>query len=131
MYTEVIQVKKVKKGEFVGYGAGYRAKEDETIAILPSGYDDGLFRKSKGRYVAINNKRYHLVGDVAMGMISVKVDDTVKMYDRVTLIGDEIPIKEVARHNETIVYEIMCNIGKQIPRVYIKDNEVVAIEEGK
>ena len=131
MFTEVIQVKKIKKGEFVGYGAGYRAKEDETIAILPSGYDDGLFRKSKGRYVAINNERYHLVGDVAMGMISVKVDDTVKMYDKVTLIGDEIPIKEVALHNETIVYEIMCNIGKQIPRVYVKDNEVVAIEEGK
>ena len=131
MFTEVMQIKKVRKGEFVGYGAGYRAKEDEIIAILPSGYDDGLFRKSKGRYVAINNKRYHLVGDVAMGMISVKVDDTVKMYDKVTLIGDEIPIKEVARHNETIVYEIMCNIGKQIPRVYVKDGEVVAIEEGR
>lgn len=131
MFTEVIQVKKVKKGEFVGYGAGYRAQEDETIAILPSGYDDGLFRKSKGRYISINNKRYHLVGDIAMGMIAAKVDNTVKMYDKVTLIGDEIPIKEIARHNETIVYEIMCNIGKQIPRVYIKDGEVFAIEEGK
>lgn len=131
MYTEVIQVKKVKKGEFVGYGVGYRAEEDEIIAILPTGYDDGLFRKSKGRYVAINNKKYKLVGDIAMGMIAVKVDDTVKMYDKVTLIGGEIPIKEVAKHNETIVYEIMCNIGKQIPRVYIKNDEVVAIEEGK
>lgn len=131
MYTEVIQVKKVKKGEFVGYGAGYRAKEDQIIAILPSGYDDGIFRKSKGRFVSINNKRYKLIGDIAMGMINVKVDDTVKMYDKVTLIGDEVPIKEVARHNETIVYEIMCNIGKQIPRVYIKDGEIFAIEEGK
>ena len=131
MYTEVMQVKKVKKGEFVGYGAGYRAQEDEIIAILPAGYDDGLFRTSKGRYVAINNKRYQLIGDIAMGMICAKVDDTVKMYDKVTLIGDEVPIKEVARHNHTIVYEIMCNIGKQIPRVYVKDNEVVAIEEGK
>lgn len=56
---------------------------------------------------------------------------TVKMYDKVTLIGGEIPIKDVAKHNETIVYEIMCNIGKQIPRVYIKDGEVFAIEEGK
>jgi len=131
MYTEVMQIKHVKKGEFVGYGAGYRAEEDQIIAILPSGYDDGLFRKSKGRYVAINNKRYQLIGDIAMGMICAKVDNTVKMYDKVTLIGDEIPIKEVARHNETIVYEIMCNIGKQIPRVYLKDGEVIAIEEGK
>lgn len=131
MYTEVIQIKNVKKGEFVGYGAGYRAQEDQIIAILPSGYDDGLFRKSKGRTVAINNKKYNLIGDIAMGMIAAKVDDTVKMYDKVTLIGGEIPIKEVAKHNETIVYEIMCNIGKQIPRVYIKEGEVFAIEEGK
>ena len=53
------------------------------------------------------------------------------MYDRVTLIGGEITLKEVAKHNETSVYEIMCNIGKQIPRVYVKDNEVLAIEEGR
>ena len=131
MYTEVIQTKRIKKGEFVGYGASYRAKEDEIIAILPAGYDDGIFRKRKNSYVSINNKRYPLIGDIAMGMINVKVDETVKMYDKVTLIGDEIPIKEVARHNETIVYEIMCNIGKQIPRVYIKDNKVIAVEEGK
>jgi len=66
-----------------------------------------------------------------MGMCAVKIDKTVKMYDKVTLLGDEIFIKEVAKHNETSVYETMCNIGKQIPRVYIKDNEVFAIEEGK
>lgn len=131
MYTEVIQVKNVKKGEHVGYGVGYRANEDETIAILSAGYDDGIFKKSKGREIAINNKKYNLIGDIAMGMIAAKVDDAVKMYDKVTLIGGEIPIKDVAKHNETIVYEIMCNIGKQIPRVYIKDGEVFAIEEGK
>ena len=131
MYTEIMQVKEIKKGEFVGYGAGYRAQEDEVIGILPVGYDDGIFRKSRGRFVSINNKRYRLIGDVGMGMCTVKIDDTVKMYDKVTLIGDEISIKEVAKHNETSVYETMCNIGKQIPRVYIKDNEVFSIEEGK
>jgi len=131
MYTEIMQVKKLKKGEFVGYGAGYRAEQDEIIATLPVGYDDGIFRRSRGRYVSINNKRYRLIGDVGMGMCTVKIDETIKMYDKVALIGDEISIKEVAKHNETSVYETMCNIGKQIPRVYIKDGEVFAIEEGK
>ncbi len=131
MYTEIIQIKKLEKSEFVGYGAIYRAKENEIIGIMPVGYDDGIFRKSRGRYVAINNKRYQLVGDIGMGMCSVKIDNTVKMYDKVTLIGDNIPIKEVAIHNETSIYEILCNIGKNIPRVYIKNNEVIAIEEGK
>lgn len=131
MYTEIMQVKQVKKDEFVGYGAMYRAKQDELIGIMPVGYDDGIFRKSTGRYVEINNKKYKIIGDVGMGMTAVKIDNNVKMYDRVTLIGDEISIKYVANYNGTSIYETMCNIGKQIPRVYIKDNEVSAIEEEK
>ena len=131
MYSEIIQVKQIKKGEFVGYGAMYRAKEDEIIGIIPVGYDDGIFRRSRGRFVTINNKRYQLIGDVGMGMITVKIDNTVNMYDKVTLIGDKVSIKEVANHNGTSIYETMCNIGKQIPRAYIKNNEVIAIEEGK
>ena len=131
MYTELIQIKKVKKGEFVGYGAMYRADEDITIGIMPVGYDDGIFRKSTGRYVSIKNKRYKIIGDVGMGMIAVKIDDSIEITDRVTLIGDNIPIKEVATHNGTSIYETMCNIGKTIPRVYVKDDEIVAVEEGK
>ena len=131
MYTELIQIKKVKKGEFVGYGAMYRADEDITIGIMPVGYDDGIFRKSTGRYVSIKNKRYKIIGDVGMGMTAVKIDDSIEITDRVTLIGDNIPIKEVATHNGTSIYETMCNIGKTIPRVYVKDDEIVAVEEGK
>lgn len=131
MYSEIIQVKQIKKGEFVGYGAMYRSTEDEIIGIMPVGYDDGIFRKSRGRYVTINNKKYQIIGDVGMGMTAVKIDNTVNMYDKVTLIGDKVTIKEVANHNGTSIYETMCNIGKQIPRTYIKDNEMFAIEEGK
>ena len=131
MYTELIQIKKVKKGEFVGYGAMYRADEDITIGIMPVGYDDGIFRKSTGRYVSIKNKRYKIIGDVGMGITAVKIDDSIEITDRVTLIGDNIPIKEVATHNGTSIYETMCNIGKTIPRVYVKDDEIVAVEEGK
>lgn len=131
MYTEIIQIKKIKKGEFVGYGAIYRAKQDEIIGIMPVGYDDGIFRKSRGRFVSINNKRYQLVGDIGMGMCAAKIDNTVNMYDKVTLIGDNIPIKEVAVHNETSIYETLCNIGKNVPRAYVKNGEVIEIEEGK
>ena len=131
MYSEIIQVKRIKKGEFVGYGSMYRAKEDEIIGIIATGYDDGIFRRSKGRFVTINNKRYQLIGDVGMGMTAVKIDNTIKMYDKVTIIGDKVSIKEIANHNGTSIYESMCNIGKQIPRVYVKDDEVFAIEEGK
>lgn len=129
MYTEIMQVKKIKKGEFVGYGAMYRAKQDEIIGIMPVGYDDGIFRKSTGRYVEINNKKYQIIGDVGMGMTAVKIDNTVNMYDKVTLIGDKIPLKSVANHNGTSIYETICNIGKQIPRAYVKDNKIIVIKE--
>jgi len=131
MYSEIIQIKKINPGEFVGYGAMYRAKGNELIGIISVGYDDGIFRKSKGRFVTINNKRYQLIGDIGMGMTAVKIDNTINMYDKVTLIGDKVSIKEVANYNGTSIYEIMCNIGKQIPRVYIKNDEILGIEEGK
>ena len=131
MYTQFLQIKKVKKGEFVGYGAMYRAKKDIIIGIMAVGYDDGIFRKSSGRYVTINNKRYQIIGDVGMGMTAVKIDETVSINDKITLIGDLTPIREVAKHNGTTIYETMCNIGKQIPRVYIKNKEIKYIEEGK
>ena len=129
MYTELIQIKEIKKGEFVGYGAAYRATENIKIGIMPVGYDDGIFRKSRGRYVSINNKKYQIIGDVGMGMCAVKIDDVVKINDKVVLIGDNTPIKEVAKHIGTSIYEIMCNIGRNIPRVYIKDGKVLGIDE--
>ena len=64
-------------------------------------------------------------------MIEVKVDNNVKISDRVTLIGDNIPIKEVSKHVGTIIYEVMCNVGKNVPRVYIKNNEIIGIKEAK
>ena len=131
MYTEILQIKTIKKGDFVGYGAAYRATKEERIAILAVGYDDGIFRRSSGRMVTIHHKRYPIIGDVGMGMITVKIDKDVEISDRVTLIGDLTPIREVARHNGTSIYEIMCNIGKNIPRVYIKNNEIMAVEEAK
>lgn len=131
MYSEIIQVKKVKKGEFVGYGASYRVQKEETIGTIAVGYDDGIPRKSKGRFVSIAGNRYQLIGDIGMGMCAVRIDDTIKMYDKVTLIGNEIPIKDVANYNGTTIYETMCCVGKNIPRVYKKNNEVIAIEEGK
>ena len=129
LYSEIMQIKYVKKGEFVGYGAGYIAQEDIIIGTIPIGYDDGIFRKSKGRAVVINNKRYNLIGDIGMGMISVKIDDTVKLHDKVTLIGDGISLREVSAHNGTTIYESMCNIKNTVPRVFIKDNKTIKIQE--
>ena len=71
------------------------------------------------------------VGVIGMGMCSVEVDDSVKMYDKAILIGGKIPITEVARYAGTSIYEIITNVDTSIPRVYIKNGQLIGQEEGK
>ena len=121
-YTKVIQINKIKKGEFVSYGAMHVAKEDEIVATLEVGYADGFMRSNTGGYVFINNKKYKIIGDIGMMMISVLVDDNVKVGDTVELIGDNIPIYEVAKRCNTTSYEIYCALSAKIPRIYINND---------
>ena len=130
LYSEIVQIKKLKKGEKVGYNGNYKAKEDIVIGIVPIGYSDGYMRTNKNSYVVINNKRYQVIGDVSMGMIAVKLDNGVKIYDKVTLIGERISIFEVAYHNHTIIYEIMCLINNNVPRILVEKGKIVDIVEG-
>lgn len=118
LYTEVLQVKDVKPGEYVGYGLLHKAEKPEKIAVIDIGYADGINRKRFGSMVAINKKKYPIVGEVGMGMCEVLVDDTVKKYDKVTVLGGDIPISSITRHVHTTMYELLCNISRAIPRVY-------------
>ena len=118
LYSEVIQINKVDSGT-VGYNGTYHADHD-LIAVIPIGYADGIIRKNTGRYVYINSKKYQIVGNVCMDMLFVKVDDTVKVGDKVTVIKDIEHIKEIANHLDTITYEVICSISKRVPRIHIK-----------
>lgn len=129
LYSEVMQVKKIKKGSFVGYGRIYEATEDMYVAVIPIGYADGFSRKNKGRQVVINGKRYSLIGEVNMGMVIAKVDETVHIKDKVTLIGEGITMPEVARYMGTSVYEGSCMINSWVPRILTSNGQVLEIDE--
>ena len=116
--SEIIQINKLETGDTVGYGGIYTAKGKEKIAVIPIGYEDGIIRKNTGRDVYINNKRYPIVGNVCMDMMFVKVDDDVKVHDTVEVLKDIEHVEEVSKHLETISYEVMCSIGKRVPRIY-------------
>ena len=121
LYSEVIQINNLNKGETVGYNGFYKAEKDnEKIAVVPIGYADGIIRKNTGRTVFINNKEYKIVGNICMDMLFVKVDDTVNIHDKVTILKNIEHIEKVAEHLETIPYEVMCSVGKRVPREYIK-----------
>ncbi len=119
LYSEVIQINDVTN-ETVGYNGAYKAKGNEKIAVIAIGYADGIIRKNTGRTVFINDKPYKIVGNVCMDMLFVKVDDEVSVGDKVVIIKDIEHIKEIAKHLDTITYEVICSIGKRVPRIYIE-----------
>lgn len=121
LYSEIIQTKTVKKGEIIGYGDQVIAKEDMKIGIIPIGYADGLFGNSIGRKVVINNKSYSIVCGLCMDMTIIKIDETVKLYDKVTLIGKGITVREVCNQLGISAYQLFTSLTYRVPRKYIED----------
>ena len=120
LFTRVSMVKKIKAGSRVGYGLTYTAKQDEYLATLPIGYADGIIRKNQGRRVYINGKYFEIVGRVCMDQMMVRVDESVKVGDKVEIFGDHISLASMAKDLDTIPYEIICLISKRVERIYIK-----------
>ena len=119
LVSEIIEIKKLNKGETVSYNGTYKALNDELIGIVSIGYADGVNRKLKGSYVYINNKKYEIIGNICMDMLMVKIDETVKLNDKVYIYKDINHIKELSNYIDTIPYELICNISKRVPRKYI------------
>lgn len=120
LVSEIIEIKKLKKGDTVSYNGTYEASEDEIIGIVSIGYADGVNRHLKGSYVYINNKRYEIVGNICMDMLMVKIDESVKLNDTVYVYKDIEHIKVLSEYLNTIPYELICNISKRVERKYIK-----------
>lgn len=132
--TNVINIKKLKKGEYVGYGRKFVTKEDTMIATLPVGYADGYSRLLTGKAkVLVKGQFAPVVGNICMDqcMIDVSHIENVNVGEEVTLIGEDgensITAEELANLIGTISYEILCVLGKRVPRVYIKEGKVVQV----
>lgn len=115
--TKIVQTKKLKKGESVGYGATYVADKNMDIAILPIGYYDGLDRRLSNRgSVLIGGKRAPIIGRVCMNLSIVDISDNkdVRVGDEVVIIGrqgnEEIHANELAKLLDTINYEIVTRL---------------------
>ena len=114
--SSVIEIKDVKKGEYVGYGLKYKTDEDCKVAVIPVGYMDGLSLKNTGRNILINDKKYPIIGSVNMKMITVKVNNDVKVGDKAIVIGGNI--KSVSSYTGVTPHVLMTSISKDIKRIY-------------
>lgn len=123
--TIVSQIKKIQKGESIGYGRKGKASEDMTIATIAIGYADGFsrsFSRGKGS-VSIKGSRSPVVGNVCMDMTMVDVTGKdVKEGDEVIIFGDQLPIQEVAASVDTIPYEILTNTSDRVKRVFFAES---------
>ena len=120
LVSEIIEIKKLKKGDTVSYNGTYEASNDEVIGIVSIGYADGVNRPLKGSFVYINNKKYEIVGNICMDMLMVRIDESVKLNDVVYIYKDIEHIKKLSNYLNTIPYELICNISKRVERKYIK-----------
>lgn len=120
LISKVIEIKHIHSGDTVGYDGKYTATGDESIAVLPIGYADGILRHNSGRNVYINGKEYKIVGNICMDMLFVKVDDDVKVNDEAYIIKDNAHINQIASYLDTINYEVMCSISDRVVREYKK-----------
>ena len=126
LHSCITQVKLVKAGQKVGYGATYEAEKDQYIATIPIGYADGWLRYHQDRSVELDGGLFPIVGRVCMDQCMVKVDRVAKAGDKITLIGDVMTVDRAASDLDTINYEIVCSISDRVPRIFKKNGEYVA-----
>jgi alanine racemase len=126
--TTIDCLKKVPAGTKISYGGTYTTQRESLIATLPIGYGDGYNRLLSNRgEVLLRAKRVPVVGRICMDMTMVDVTDVeeVSLGDEVVLMGkqggDEITVEEIAEKIGTISYEVLCIVGKRVPRVYMRD----------
>lgn len=131
----IVRLTPVAQGQGVSYGLTWRAKRPSLIALVMCGYGDGLPRALSNRgSVLIRSRRAPIVGRVCMDMCMADVTDipNVAVGDEVVFIGrqgDEvIAAEEVAAVCNTISYEIFCGITARVPRLYLRDGQVVSKE---
>jgi alanine racemase len=124
--ASVIQVREIETGRGVGYGRAWRSPGSRRIATVAVGYADGLRRNLSGSgwHVLIRGYMAPIVGRVCMDMCMIDVTDVpgASEGDAVTIIGEDggerVTADDMAKHLGTISYEILCGIGRRVPRYF-------------
>ena len=132
--TTVAYVKELKKGATVSYGRTFTAPEDMRIATVPIGYADGYVRaNAKDGYMLINGQKAKIVGRICMDqtMLDVTGLDYIEQGDEVIVFGTgkcgEPTADSIAKNTDTINYEVVCLVGKRVPRIYYKNGKITKV----
>jgi alanine racemase len=124
LISKIIAIQDIKKGQAVGYGSNFIAKDDMRIGIVACGYGDGYPRHAKtGTPIFVHDKTTKTVGRVSMDMLYVDLSKIEKAVigSKVEMWGNHISVDEVAKNSGTVGYELLCNISasSRVPLDYI------------
>ena len=132
----ITYIKEIEPGTAVSYGGTFVADYAMKVATIPVGYGDGYVRSLSGKGdVLIRGKRAAILGRICMDQFMVDVTDIpgVQEDDEVTLLGKDgnecITMEELAEKSGGFHYEMVCDIGKRVPRVYLKDGNVIGTKD--
>ncbi len=130
----IAQIKTVEPGTAVSYGGTFVTDRPTVIATVPIGYADGYSRSLSNRaFMTVNGKKAPVIGRVCMDQVMIDITgiDGVKTGDEVTVIGDgsgnTLSFDDIAQMTGTINYEVVCLVGKRVPRVYLRHGKNVGI----
>ncbi len=133
--ANIILVKDVDKDICISYGRTFRTARRSRIATIPIGYADGYTRlmSNKGKML-VNGEYAPVVGRICMDQCMIDITDMkqdVHVGDEVVIFGSQdgasISVDEIADEVGTINYELVCIIGKRIPRVYLKGGKICSV----
>lgn len=134
--ARISNLKTVDKDVGISYGQIFVTEKESKIATLPLGYADGFTRMLTGKAeVYINGQRADVVGKICMDqcMVDVTHIKDVKLGDEVVIFGhgrEGYPhVDELAEKIDTINYEIVCMVGRRVPRVYISNGQIISIKD--
>lgn len=119
--SEIISVKSLPRGSYIGYGSTYQLNEDKVVGIVACGYGDGYPRHApSGTPVLVNGQIAPSVGRVSMDMIAVDLSGiSSDVGDLVELWGRDNPVETIAGLAGTIPYELCCGISNRVERIIV------------
>lgn len=134
--THISFIKTLPVGVGIGYSGTFITEKETRVATLSAGYGDGYPRglSNSGR-VLIHGKSAPVLGRICMDQCMVDVTDIpeAKQGDIATLLGkdgdDFISAEEIgATVGNSFHYEVVCDISKRVPRIYVRNGKIVEIK---
>ena len=127
--ARVSQVRRVQKGELIGYDDDYPIERDSIIATVSAGYVDGTPRKGDDWTVEIRGRRAAVIGIACMDQLMIDVTDAdgVEEGDVVTFVGGGISIEEYSDMGRFNRNEAWARIGRRVPRIYYENGKPVHV----